>query len=123
MAAAAVLLWQAKTIGEKGLKKKTGLEKKTELEKTVQAIDTAKELSTQVNMKAIQLEVFMYISEYGKAPENLHQLLENTGLTKKDKDAWGTQVQYKRISDESFHLISAGNDKEFDTNDDIVLKY
>ena len=28
-----------------------------------------------------------------------------------------------RISDDSFHLISAGNDREFDTSDDIVLEY
>jgi len=117
MAGAAIFLWQTKPPGEQGPEKKTVLEKK------IQVIDTAKELSTQVNMKAIQREVFMYISEYGKVPENLNQLLENAQLETEDKDAWGTPIQYKRISDECFYLLSAGNDKKFDTIDDIVLKY
>ncbi len=117
VAGVAVILWQTKQVGEEGLEEKTLLEKK------IQAIDTAKELATQVNLKAIQREIFMYISEYGRAPENLQQLLQKAQLMSGDKDAWGTPVQYKRISDDSFQLISAGNDREFDTSDDIVLKY
>ncbi len=117
VAGAAVILWQTKPTGEEGLEKKTLLEKK------IQAIDTAKEQATQMNLKALQREIVMYISEYGRAPENLQQLLQEARLMSGDKDAWGTPVQYKRISDDSFQLISAGNDREFDTSDDIVLKY
>ena len=48
VAGVAVILWQTKQVGEEGLEEKTLLEKK------IQAIDTAKELATQVNLKAIQ---------------------------------------------------------------------
>lgn len=116
-AGAAVILWLTKPVGEEGPEKKPLLEKK------IQAVDKAKELSTQVNLKAIQREIFVYISEYGRAPENLQQILQTAQLMSGDKDAWGTPVQYKQISDDSFQLISAGNDREFDTSDDIVLKY
>ena len=122
-AAVVVILWQLKPAGEEGIEKEALLEKKTHLEKSVQAVDRAKEMATQANLKAIQMEVFMYISEYGKTPANLQQILQTAQLKSGDKDAWGTPVRYKRISDESFQLISAGSDRKFDTRDDIVLKY
>jgi len=111
VAGVAVILWQTKPVGEEGLQKK------------IQAVDRAKEQATQMNLKALQREIVMYISEYGRAPENLKQFLQNARLMTGDEDAWGIPVQYKRISDDSFQLISAGNDREFDTSDDIVLKY
>jgi hypothetical protein len=38
-------------------------------------------------------------------------------------DGWGKSIRYERLSDSSFRLISAGKDKTFDTEDDIVLDY
>jgi hypothetical protein len=39
-----------------------------------------------------------------------------------DTDSWGNKIKYERISDENYRLISAGKDKIFDTDDDIVIK-
>ncbi len=111
VAGVAVILWQIKPVGEEGLQKK------------IQAVDTAKEQATRMNLKAIQREIVVYISTHGRAPENLEQLPQTVMLMIGNADAWGTSVQYKRISDDSFQLISAGNDREFDTTDDIVLEY
>lgn len=118
-----VLLWQLKPAGEENIETEKLQEKKTHLEKGVQSVNRAREMATQANLKAIQMEVFMYISEYGKTPADLQQILQTAQLKSGDKDAWGTSVRYKRISDDSFHLISAGSDREFDTSDDVVLKY
>ncbi len=111
VAAVLVILWQIKPVGEEGLKKK------------IQAVDTVKEQATRMNLKALQREIVVYISTHGRAPENLKQLPQMAMLMIGNADAWGTSVQYKRISDDSFHLVSAGNDREFDTIDDIVLEY
>lgn len=111
VAAVVIILWQIKPVGEEGLMKK------------IQTVDKAKEQATRMNLKALQQEIVVYILGHGRAPENLKQLPQPAMLMIENADAWGTTVQYKRISDDSFQLISAGNDREFDTSDDIVLKY
>lgn len=35
-------------------------------------------------------------------------------------DGWGTNLLYRRIRDDQYHLISAGPDAEFGNEDDIV---
>jgi hypothetical protein len=111
VAAVVVILKQIKPVRDEGLMKK------------IQTVDTAKEQATRMNLKALQREIVDYILTHGRAPENLKQLPQTAMLMIKNVDEWGTQVRYKRISDDSFHLISAGNDREFDTSDDIVLEY
>jgi hypothetical protein len=111
VAAVVVILKQIKPVGDEGLMKK------------IQTVDTAKEQATRMNLKALQWEIVDYILAHGRAPENLKQLPQTAMLMIEKGDEWGTQIRYKRISDDSFHLISAGNDREFDTSDDIVLEY
>jgi len=36
---------------------------------------------------------------------------------------WGMFPNYERISEEDFRIVSAGKDKVFNTEDDIVLKF
>ncbi len=111
VAAVLVILWQTKPIEEEGVMKK------------IQSVDRAREQATRMNLKAIQQEIVMYISTHSRTPQDLKQLPPRALLMIGTADAWGTTVQYKRISDDSFNLISAGNDREFDTTDDIVLEY
>ena len=111
VAAVVVILKQIKPVGNEGLKKK------------IQTVDTAKEQATRMNLRALQREIVDYILTHGRAPENLKQLPQTAMHMIENVDEWGTKVRYKRISDDSFHLISAGNDREFDTADDIVLEY
>ena len=109
--AVVVILWQVKPLGDQGLKKK------------IQAIDTAKVQTTELNLKALQREIVVYMTTHARAPENLKQLPQTALLMIETADAWGTPIRYERISDDSFRLISAGNDREFNTSDDIVSEY
>ncbi|MFC2168551.1 type II secretion system protein GspG [Acidobacteriota bacterium] len=91
--------------------------------KKIQTVDTAKEQATRINLKAFQKEIVSFILMHGRSPENLKQLPQSAMLLIEDTDAWGIPVRYKRISDDSFQLFSAGSDREFGTADDIVLEY
>jgi hypothetical protein len=37
-------------------------------------------------------------------------------------DAWGNVIRYEKLSDDNFELTSAGPDKMFDTEDDIIVE-
>ncbi len=93
------------------------------LMKMIKTIDTSKVQATRLNLMALQREIVVYISSHGSAPENLKQLPSMTMRMIENADAWGIPIKYKRISDDSFTLISAGNDNKFETTDDIVLEF
>ena len=115
-AAALLLLWYLKPGGDKSLPEEALL-------KGIETVDTAREQSTQMNMRSIQQEILVYMSDHGRAPESLEQLPQRSRIIAQNPDAWGTRIRYRRISDQSFELISAGRDKEFNTQDDVVLEY
>ena len=89
----------------------------------IQVVDNTKEQTTEMNLKSLQREIIIYISEHGKAPETLKQLPQHSQTIANIPDAWGIPIRYTRISRDSFLIISAGKDRVFDTSDDIVLDY
>ena len=103
------ILKQIKPIGDGGI-----------LEK-IRIVDKTKKQTTHMNLKSLQREIIVYISEHGKAPESLKQLPRHSKYIANLPDAWGTPIRYRRISGDHFLIISAGIDREFDTSDDIIL--
>ena len=96
---------------------------KTHLEQTVDRFVQAKEDLTRVNMQSLQKIILSYIATEGQAPKSLQALRSANLVTGNVLDGWGKAIKYERLSDSYFRLISAGNDKAFDTEDDIIVEY
>ena len=105
------LLWFAKT-GEK-----TQLETKVD-----QKIQAQADLS-KINMLSLEKILISYIASEGQTPESLQDVRNSKLLIGGAIDGWGLPIKYEKLSDSSFRLISAGKDKIFNTQDDIVIKY
>ena len=96
---------------------------KTRLEQQVDRFEQAKEELTKVNMQTLQKIIQSYIASEGQTPKNLQELRTANLLMGNILDSWGKPFRYERLSDSSFRLVSAGKDKVFDTQDDIVMEY
>jgi hypothetical protein len=96
---------------------------KTHLEQQVDRFVQAKEDLTRVNMQSLQKIILSYIAGEGQPPKSLQDLRNSSLIVGGTMDGWGKSIKYERLSDSSFRLISAGKDKTFDTEDDIVLDY
>jgi hypothetical protein len=96
---------------------------KTHLEQQVDRSVQAKEDLTRVNMQTLQKIIESYIASEGQPPKSLQELRTANLLMGNILDSWGKSIRYERLSNSSFRLISAGKDKTFDTEDDIVLDY
>jgi len=96
---------------------------KTNLEQQVDRFERAKEDLTRVNMQTLQKIIQSYIASEGQPPKNLQELRTANLLMGNMLDGWGKPFKYERLSDSSFRLVSAGKDKVFDTEDDIVMEY
>ncbi len=89
----------------------------------VRVFDKTKHRLTETNMRSLAREIHSFIAMDGRAPKNLKELQEFRRLPLGTLDAWGIAIKYKRLTDEDFRLISAGPDREFDTEDDISKEY
>ena len=113
------LLWMNQG-GKEQLPKQGG---KEQLPVPVRAYRAAELQSTKANMQSLKTEILMFSAEKGRTPKDLRELKEYSGRHGADLDAWGTAIRYKRLSDDHFHLISAGKDRVFNTSDDIIVEY
>lgn len=89
----------------------------------VKAFSGAKLQLTKTNMAYLAREIHSYIAMQGRSPKSLKELKEFRRIPLSSLDAWGTEIGYKRLSEEEFRLISAGPDRNFDTDDDISKDY
>jgi hypothetical protein len=96
---------------------------KTHLEQQVDRFEQSREELTRVNMQTLQKIIESYIASEGQTPKNLQELRTANLLMGNILDSWGKPFKYERLSDSSFRLVSAGKDKVFDTQDDIVMEY
>jgi len=98
--------------------------KKTEeIVKQVEVFDEARENLTKVNMNTLQRAIISYIASQGRTPKSIKELQVFRVVAYEKYDSWGTEIKYERLSDDNFRLISAGRDKIFDTQDDLVVDY
>lgn len=66
------------------------------------------------------LQTELITSEYNEFPERLADVDPVMRAHLSRTDAWGTNLLYRKLLDNRYHLISAGPDAQFGNEDDIV---
>ena len=97
--------------------------KQEQLPGQIEAFQSMREKLTRANMTTLERVVTAYIAREEKAPGTLDDLENYYLLPSAKVDAWGTAIKYEAISDSRFRLVSAGRDRLFKTEDDIVMEY
>lgn len=100
---------------------KTG--KHEQLPGQIEAFEGMKDKLTRANLKTLEKEITSYMAQSGESPRVLSDLDRFHLISAARVDAWGKAIKYERMSEERFRLISAGKDKLFKTEDDIILEY
>ena len=96
--------------------------KKSTIEGTKDAYDRVRVELTQINMATLEKAIHLFISTEGRAPADLNELLTSRLLTGQAVDGWGRSIRYERLAESGFRLVSAGQDGEFGTEDDLTLE-
>jgi hypothetical protein len=95
---------------------------KSRLEDQVDAFAEVKDKTTRTNMTSLEKAIDLFIAQQGRVPNDLKEIQTFSRSIYVDTDSWGNKIKYERISDASYRLTSAGKDKIFDTDDDIVIE-
>jgi hypothetical protein len=95
---------------------------KSGLKEQVDAFAKVKQKTTRTNLTSLEKAIDLFIAQNGKVPKDLKEMQTFSRSVYVDTDAWGNKIRYERISDENYRLISAGKDKAFNTDDDIIIK-
>ena len=95
---------------------------KSRLKGQVDAFAEVKEKTTRTNLSSLEKAIDIFVAQNGRIPNDLKeiQIFSRSGYA--DTDSWGNKIKYEKISDTNFRLISAGKDKTFNTDDDIVIR-
>lgn len=93
------------------------------IKQEIDAFSRAKAKLTRTNMMILQRAISSYIASHGQAPDRLAEVSLSYPITTGRLDAWGKEIKYEGLSDDKFRLTSAGGDKKFNTEDDIVMEY
>jgi hypothetical protein len=96
--------------------------KKSYIEGALDANERIRAELTQVNLTTMQRAIDYFIASEGAAPADLKTLFAARLFSGDPSDGWGTALRYERLSDSSYRLAAAGKDRQFDTDDDIVLE-
>jgi len=99
-----------------------GSGEKKVIEDQMGSFTKAKEKLTRTNINNLKRVVDSYAAEKGSLPDTLQDMRLDIPITTGKLDAWGIEIKYERLSDREFRLTSAGSDKTFGTDDDIIIK-
>jgi len=101
---------------------KTGKQEK--IREDIEAFSRVKVKTTKTNMTTLGRSVSAFMAESGYAPESLDEIRSMlVPLATARWDAWETEIKYEKLSDSAFRLTSAGRDRTFGTDDDIVQEF
>lgn len=95
---------------------------KSHLEEQVDAFAEVKEKTTRTNLTSLERAIDIFIAQNGRVPKDLKEVQTFSRSVYMDTDSWGNKIKYERISESNFKLTSAGKDKTFGTEDDIIVK-
>jgi hypothetical protein len=95
---------------------------KSRLKEQVDAFAEVKEKTTRTNLTLLERAIDLFIAQNDKVPKDLKEMQTFSHSVYVDTDSWGNKIKYERISDSNYRLISAGKDKTFHTDDDIVIR-
>ncbi|MFZ2055683.1 MAG: hypothetical protein WAU81_15950 [Candidatus Aminicenantales bacterium] len=96
--------------------------KKSYIEATQDANTRLRTGITETNIATMEKALAFFTATQGQVPENLKELFAARLFSGDPSDGWGTLLKYERLSDENYRLISAGPDRRFDTDDDIIVE-
>ncbi|HUU38470.1 MAG TPA: hypothetical protein VMW46_09770 [Candidatus Desulfaltia sp.] len=96
--------------------------KKSYIEATLDANTRLRTGITETNMATMEKAITFFTATQGQTLENLKELFATRLFSGDPSDGWGTPLKYERLSEENYRLISAGPDRTFDTDDDIILE-
>lgn len=99
-----------------------GTGEKKIIKEQVDSFSKAKEKLTRTNMNTLKRALEAYAAKMGELPNKLNDLSLTVPISTGKMDGWGNEIKYEKISDLDFRLISAGADKTFDTDDDIIIQ-
>lgn len=102
------------------IKPETG--SKTFLQEQVDALSRVREKMTRTNLASLEKAIDLFIAQNDRTPDNLREVQTFSRSVYAESDAWGNPIKYEKISDFKYRLISAGKDKTFNTEDDIIIK-
>jgi len=96
--------------------------KKSYIEATMDANTRLRTGLTETNMATMEKAITLFTATQGQLPQDLKELFAARLFSGDPSDGWGTLLKYERLSDEDYRLISAGPDRTFDTDDDIIVE-
>ncbi len=97
-------------------------ESKTFLQEQVDALSRVREKTTRTNLTSLERAIDFFIAQNDRTPNDLREVQTFSRSVYVGSDAWGNPIKYEKISDSKYRLISAGRDKTFNTEDDIIIK-
>ncbi|MFW6131502.1 MAG: hypothetical protein ACOC5F_02775 [Candidatus Aminicenantaceae bacterium] len=97
--------------------------KDEEIVKDIKEFVKSKVTFTNTDMSTMAKEINAFIARTGRTPNSLNEVISTRVKLTGKKDAWGTAIKYIKISDDRFKLVSAGKDKLFNTEDDLIQTY
>jgi hypothetical protein len=95
---------------------------KTFLQEQVDALSRVREKTTRTNLTSLERAIDFFIAQNDRTPNDLREVKTFNRSVYVESDAWGNPIKYEKISDFKYRLISAGKDKTFNTEDDIIVK-
>lgn len=99
-------------------------EKKAPVEEQVSRFNQTRAELTSANLEQVSRAVQEWMTEHdGRLPESLRELQGGRSYGLSLTDGWGRNIRYQKLSDSQFELRSAGQDGQFDTEDDLVRTY
>ncbi|MBN1274351.1 MAG: hypothetical protein JXB26_18985 [Candidatus Aminicenantes bacterium] len=94
---------------------------KEELPVEVETFKNSFIAATRADLSTMAKEINTFMAMAGRTPNSLKEVRTSRFPIAGKKDSWGTLIKYQKLSVDMFRLISAGPDKIFDTQDDIVF--
>ncbi|MDI6848613.1 MAG: hypothetical protein QME69_02345 [Candidatus Saccharicenans sp.] len=99
-------------------------EKKAPVEEQVSRFNQTRAELTSVNLEQVGRAVQEWMAEHeGRVPESLREMQGSRSYGLSLTDGWGRNIRYQKLSETEFELRSAGQDGQFDTEDDLVRSY
>ena len=89
----------------------------------IEAFDSMKDKLTRTNLVTLERVITSYMAQAGETPRTLKDLDRFHLISAARVDAWGKAIKYERLSESRFRLVSAGKDRLFKTDDDIISEY
>ncbi len=99
-------------------------EDKAPIEEEVSRFSQTRAELTVANLESVSRAILEWMADgNGQVPDSINDFQKTRSYGLSFQDGWGRDIKYEKISDTSFRLRSAGQDGQFETDDDILKEY